>query len=84
MCWKVQNILKKEQFESVYQFYRDKDIFASLPTGNFKSVIYAMLPFIFNHIRGKAFKYGTEQVLLQDEDGRILICISIFCSARMS
>jgi len=47
-------------------------------------MIYAMLPFVFNHIQGKAFKYGTEQVLLQGEDGRIVICTSLFCTGHVS
>jgi len=43
-------VLKKKQFESVYQFCLGKDVLVSLPTGNGKSVIYVKLPFIFNHI----------------------------------
>jgi len=43
-------VLKKEQFESVYQFCLGKDFFVSLSTGSGKSVIYAMLPFVCNHI----------------------------------
>jgi len=55
-------VLKNEQFEAVYQFCLSKDVFVSLPTGYGKSVIYAILPFIFNHIRGRAFKCGAEHV----------------------
>ena len=46
-------VLRKEQFESIYQFCLGKDVFVSLPTGYGKSLIYAMLPFVFNQIRGK-------------------------------
>jgi len=57
-------VLKNEQFESVYQFCLGKDVFVSLPTGNGKSMIYAMLPFIFNHIQDKAFKYDAEHIFV--------------------
>jgi len=57
-------VLKKEQFKSVYQFCLGKHVFVSLLTGNGKSVIYTMLPFVFNHIQGKAFKYGVEHVFV--------------------
>jgi len=47
---KFGTVLKKEQFKSIYQFCFGKDIFVSLLTVYGKSVKYAVLPFIFNHI----------------------------------
>jgi len=55
-------VLKKEQFQAIYQFCLGKDVFVSLPTGYGKSMIYAILPFVFNHIRSRAFKYDAEHV----------------------
>ena len=45
-------VLKEKQLESIKQFCLGKDVFVSLPTGYGKSIIYAILPSAFNHIRG--------------------------------
>ena len=37
--------LKGKQFEAIYNFCSQKDVFVSLPTGFGKSVIYGLLPF---------------------------------------
>ena len=44
--------LKDKQYESIKHFCRGKDVFVSLPTGYGKSIIYVILPLVFNHIRG--------------------------------
>ena len=45
--------LKEKQFEAIYEFCSGSDVFVSLPTGFGKSIIYAILPLVFDRIRGK-------------------------------
>ena len=45
--------LKEKQFEAIYKFCCGNDVFVSLPTGFGKSIIYAILPLVFDRIRGK-------------------------------
>ena len=45
--------LKLKQEEAILSFLDGKDTFVSLPTGYGKSLIYALLPLIFDNIRGK-------------------------------
>ena len=44
--------LKERQVEAVEAFIKGHDMFISLPTGYGKSVIYAVLPIVFNFLRG--------------------------------
>ena len=44
--------LKQKQRECIQKFVEGHDVFASLPTGYGKSLIYALLPDVFNTIRG--------------------------------
>ena len=44
--------LKEKQVEAVEAFIKGHDTFISLPTGYGKSVIYAVLPILFNSLRG--------------------------------
>lgn len=44
--------LKSKQFGAVNSFVAGNDTFVSLPTVYGKSVIYAILPLVFDHIRG--------------------------------
>ena len=44
---------KLKQEEAILSFLDGKDTFVSLPTGYGKSLIYALLPLIFDNIRGK-------------------------------
>ena len=44
--------LKPKQLEAIQKFCSGKDVFVSLPTGYGKSVIYAILPSIFDKLRG--------------------------------
>ena len=44
--------LKNKQIEAVETFASGHDTFVSLPTGDGKSVIYAVLPLVFDKIRG--------------------------------
>ena len=45
--------LKEKQREAILTFIQGRDTFVSLPTGYGKSVIYAILPFVFDKIRGE-------------------------------
>ena len=45
--------LKEKQFEAIHKFCSGNDVFVSLPTGFGKSIIYAILPLVFDRIRGK-------------------------------
>ena len=44
--------LKPKQVEAISAFVSGRDIFVSLPTGYGKSVIYGLLPKVFNLIKG--------------------------------
>jgi len=45
--------LKDKQLEALRSFVSGKDTFVALPTGYGKSVIFAVLPLIFNYMLGK-------------------------------
>ena len=44
--------LKAKQVEAMEAFVNGKDVFVSLPTAYEKSLIYAILPLIYNKLRG--------------------------------
>ena len=48
--------LKTEQLEAIFAFLNGNDVFVSLPTGYGKSIIYAILPYAFDNLRGKLCK----------------------------
>ena len=45
--------IKEKQKEAIHAFLSGRDVFVSLPTGYGKSLIYAILPLVFDHIKGK-------------------------------
>ena len=45
--------LKTKQKEAIVEFVSGKDVFVVLPTGYGKSVCYAIIPLIFDQLRGK-------------------------------
>lgn len=45
--------LKPKQMEAVVKFCLGNDVFVSLPTGYGKSIIYAILPRVFDKTRGR-------------------------------
>ena len=47
------NPLKPKQVESIQSFASGKDTFVALPTGYGKSVIFTILPLLFDLMRGK-------------------------------
>ena len=44
--------LKPKQLEAVFNFCNGKDVFVSFPTGYGKSIVYEILPLVFDKIRG--------------------------------
>ena len=45
--------LKEKQLEAIHAFLDKRDTFVSLPTGYGKSLIYAILPLVFDKLKGK-------------------------------
>ncbi len=45
--------LKDKQLEAITSFVEGNDIFVSLPTGYGKSLIYGILPLVFDKLRGE-------------------------------
>ena len=45
--------LKPKQIEAIQSFVSGRDTFVSLPTGYGKSVIFAILPILFDFLRGE-------------------------------
>ena len=45
--------LKEKQLEAIQMFFSGKDVFVSLPTGYGKSVIYGILPLVYNSLKSK-------------------------------
>ena len=43
--------LREHQLDAAKKFLQGNDVFVSLPTGSGKSLIYAVLPFAFDHLR---------------------------------
>ena len=46
--------LKDQQTEGIFRFCQGHDVFVLLPTGFGKSMIYDLLPLLFDKIRGKS------------------------------
>ena len=44
--------LKAKQAEAIFSFVHGHDTFVSLPTGYGKSLVYALLPSVFDKIKG--------------------------------
>ena len=44
--------LREQQLHAAKKFLQGNDVFVSLPTGSGKSFISAVLPFVFDHLRG--------------------------------
>ena len=48
--------LKEKQIEAIVSFLRGNDTFVALPTGYGKSLIYAVLPYSFDRIKGTVYR----------------------------
>ena len=44
--------LKEKQLEAIQMFCSGNDVFVSLPTGYGKSMIYGLLPLVYNTLKG--------------------------------
>ena len=44
--------LRPQQMEAIKTFMQGKDVFVSLPTGYGKSLIYSVLPYAYDELRG--------------------------------
>ena len=45
--------LKEKQLEAIQMFCIGRDVFVSLPTGHGKSLIYGLLPLVYNSLKGQ-------------------------------
>jgi len=52
VCSEVNIQLKDQQAEAILKFSQGYDVFVSLPTGFGKSMIYGLLPLLFDKMRG--------------------------------
>ena len=52
--------LKPKQIAAVKAFVEGKDVFLSLPTGYGKSIIYAILPIVYDKIRGEVHEFNKQ------------------------
>jgi len=67
--------LKPKQIEAVVGFCGGNDIFVSLPTGYGKSIIFGILPRVFDLLRGGNIKYILYFTLFLGKWKSILLCI---------
>ena len=70
--------LKEKQLEALLTFCLGNDVFVSLPTGYGKSMIYGLLPLIFDEIKGTTLLcLSCSFISLKiGSNGSIVICIS--------
>ena len=54
--------LKPKQTEAIQSFVSGRDTFVSLPTGYGKSVIFAILPILFDFLRGEYEIFNTSMM----------------------
>ena len=63
--------LKDKQMEAIQNFVRGHDCFVILPTGYGKTLCYALLPFVFDHLRKRTPRSS------------IVVCVSPLVSLMM-
>ena len=56
--------LLPEQHKAINAFLSGKDVFVSLPTGYGKSMIYLLLPHIFDRMRGKLLNWYYSRLVV--------------------
>jgi len=80
--------LKPKQREAIESFASGRDLFVSLPTGYGKSIIYAILPLLFDKLRGTASYHQYHFVIFAlfaatGTKGSIVVCISPLTSIML-
>jgi len=78
--------LKPEQSKAVLAFLEGKDVFVALPTGYGKSIIYAMLPAVFDRLKGiKCYIMSCNlwRYMFAGVSGSIVVCISPLTTIMM-
>ena len=79
--------LKEKQSEAVSAFVSGNDTFVSLPTGYGKSIIYAILPLVFDKFKGAVTIEisGCSLIVsfLSGTSGSIVVCVSPLTSIMM-
>ena len=80
--------MKEKQIEATCAFVEGHDTFVSLPTGYGKSLVYAVLPLVFDKIRGKNIDllhslYYSIDHFIEGTSGSIVLCISPLTSLMM-
>ena len=61
---KPEMVLKNEQLTAIQHVYNGKDVSVWLPTGCGKSICYEVLPFIFDHKRGRSEGWSVNSVVV--------------------
>ena len=78
--------LTDKQVEAIQSFLSGNDVFVSLPTGYGKSIIYAILPLIYDRIRGKV-QFQFTNIRLPSyhagKKGSLILCISPLTAIMM-
>ena len=80
--------MKEKQIEATCAFVEGHDTFVSLPAGYGKSLVYAVLPLVFDKIRGKNIDllhslYYNIDHFIEGTSGSIVLCISPLTSLMM-
>ena len=75
------NPLKEKQLEAVMAFLGGRDTFVSLPTGYGKSIVYAILPLVFDKIRGRT---STEMELRVSRGCFNHVLVTVYIGTRGS
>jgi len=80
--------LKPEQTEAILTIVSGKDVFVSLPTGYGKSIIYGILPLLFDKLKGKILRgYSGDSHRIDffyiGCKGSIVVCISPLTAIMM-
>ena len=71
--------IKDKQVEAIITFCYGQDIFFSLPTGYGKSIIFTILPQVYDRIRGMIYAclYHVNTVAVHiGKKGSVIVCIS--------
>ena len=68
---------KEKQLAAVSSFVQGRDIFVALPTGYGKSLIYELLPHVFDKLKGCACDLAVQELRLLQELQVALLSVSV-------